>query len=105
MQDQPSAMFTCMTRLQLSTGDIVRYAVSDITNAKVDGAISALVHDTSTHWVDFPANNFNISAMERYVAYRLEREPLAFGAAEQRNVPRKMINGVWQSASVDVVRG
>lgn len=93
-----------MTRFQLSTGDIVRYAVSDITNAKVDGAISALVHDTSTHWMDFPVNNFNTHAMEQFVAYRLEREPLAYGARVQRRVPRQMINGVWQSASVDVVR-
>jgi len=77
-----SFMFTCMTHLQLSTGEIVRYAVSDITNTKVNGAISALVHGSSTHWVEFPVSHFNTHSMEQFKAYRLECEPLVYGEKE-----------------------
>lgn len=93
-----------MTHLQLSTGNIVRYAVSDMASTKVDGAISALVHDSSTRWVEFPANYFNIHALEQFVAHRLEREPLVYGEKEQRFAPRTFINGAWQAAMADMVQ-
>jgi hypothetical protein len=93
-----------MTTLQKANGALAHHAVSELTNTRTADAISVLIHDSGAHWLDFPSSDFNTQAMEKFVAHRLEREPLSYSTKEQRFSPRKLINGILQSASGDSVQ-